>query len=68
MNSSIFKSRRKCWDGCRAPTNDERLAVWALRYYGAGHHKGSHEVGSPEETPINQGSNAREHSLKLFNP
>jgi hypothetical protein len=36
---SIFRTRPKSWDGCTPPTNDERRAAWASRYYSAGHHR-----------------------------
>ena len=37
----IFVSRTapKSWDGCTPPTNDERRAEWAQRFYSAGHHR-----------------------------
>lgn len=65
MNSSIFKSRRKCWEGCYVPTNDERLAVWALRYYGTGHHKNKQDVNNPDETSMIKESTTTD--LELLN-
>ena len=35
---SIFRTRRHSWDGCTPPTNNERRANWASKYYGEGHH------------------------------
>lgn len=35
----IIKLRRSSRDDCYVPSNDERRATWALRYYSAGHHK-----------------------------
>ncbi len=34
--------RRATWDGCLPPTNDERRAHWAARYFAGGHHHGEH--------------------------
>lgn len=47
MNSFIFKSHRKSWKGCYVLSNDERRAAWALRYYGAGHHKNNESLCNP---------------------
>lgn len=37
MNTSIFPARRI--EQYRPRTNDERLAMWAQRYYSQGHHR-----------------------------
>lgn len=39
MNAIV---RRATWDGCLPPTNDERRAHWAARYFAGGHHHGEH--------------------------
>lgn len=31
--------QRATWDGCRVPTPDERLAIWAWRYMRSGHYR-----------------------------
>lgn len=35
---AIFRTKPARWDGCTPPTNDERRAAWAAKYYGNGHH------------------------------
>jgi hypothetical protein len=52
MNSFIFKSHRKSWKGCYVLSNDERRAAWALRYYGAGHHKNNESLCNPNNPVI----------------
>jgi len=36
MNAII---QRGTWEGCRPFSADERLALWASRYYASGHHR-----------------------------
>lgn len=31
--------QRGTWEGCRPFSADERLALWASRYYASGHHR-----------------------------
>jgi hypothetical protein len=31
-------------ESCRPPTNDERVAAWAVKYFTAGHH---HRISKP---------------------
>lgn len=35
---AIFRTKPHRWTGCTPPTNDERRAMWAAKYYGNGHH------------------------------
>jgi hypothetical protein len=37
MNSSIVHART--WAALRPPSNDERRAQWAARFYSQGHHR-----------------------------
>lgn len=36
---SITRTKPRSWDGCTPLTNDERRALWASRFYAAGHHR-----------------------------
>lgn len=42
------------------PTDNDRLAIWAARYYGAGHHKEPREPLTPATPPryANEGVDA----------
>lgn len=41
---SIVRTRRHSWSGCTPPTNNERRAAWAAKFYGEGHH---HRLNKP---------------------
>ena len=38
-NHSVARTERGKWTGCLPPTNDERRAAWAARFYAGGHHR-----------------------------
>lgn len=40
----ITRTRPRSWEGCLPPTNDQRRAAWAEKYYGQGHH---HRIPKP---------------------
>jgi len=71
----IIKLRRSSRDDCYVPSNDERRATWALRYYSAGHHKnneGSHTLDDSfpalETRDDRQGGNKPGRGLNINPP
>ena len=42
---------RATWDGCRVPSQDERRAHWAAKYFLGGYHRDEWPYRLPDETP-----------------
>lgn len=51
MNQVIARARSV--ESCRPLSPDERLAQWAARLYGEGHHRAAHpqKINCPSSTP-----------------
>lgn len=36
---TIVRTKPHSWHGCEPPSNDQRRAEWAAKFYSAGHHR-----------------------------